>query len=536
MDPYDHNSSNSEEEERRRKHRETQQQERLRYLREQIAQQEQQGAQVLLEEERRQEQRRKKTKQSSDGANTSGGQQQQQHPQQQQQQHAQSSGDGMMTMMPQAPHSFGNGTHNKASASPQHSTTVSTCSVSTLATSVHYSNNQQQQRPQDSQSLQRLQRHLQYLTLSMGLSFLYLILLIVPQMAILTIALIGGLSATTFSVGQRYLETYYRTLIRPQGLQFFLSPNSYLFQIMNMSLEEWLSSNGEPGFMDNYGFLALYFIPGLSDAQRTALVNRLPESRRRMLRDEGFLYHLLPESWRRELMPADNGAAPVQVLVDDDHEEEEVTVPVPTREIVHPNTSPGLFARLNNLLPFGATTDSIPSDLVYNDQPIPRQTVVRGTVHQNDDMSQVTTPPTPPVSPTQQSSDVDEDAVVLSSALQTMVTNYRTQANTAVRSMVTSSLLPMARYGMGMLSLYGGSTFFLRSGMASSSRALLASANGSGSNNSRNPNLMLGAMASGMAAGLMGMVISGRVLNAWMGSADIPTDTKDPKNSDDDDL
>jgi len=126
--------------------------------------------------------------------------------------------------------------------------------------------------------------------------FILFVFCVLPYSAQITL-LAFILSSTLLSQAlYQYLQLFYQRqsqriqdLIRQNGIVHYL-PSSIQPYFNSMTFHEFMS---DTSFVDEYRFMMIYVIPGLTPEQRLALIERLPERRRRMLLGRGFAREML---------------------------------------------------------------------------------------------------------------------------------------------------------------------------------------------------------------------------------------------------
>jgi hypothetical protein len=178
--------------------------------------------------------------------------------------------------------------------SPMEDTTCASSSASASAQDIII--------PQVIARRQRLARQTTHLSIASGASLVTLVVTSMPTQLLLQMSLVLALVlCLLFKVYQR-AALEYQLVVQGRGFGQYLPPSIY-DQLMHMSLHEWMSDGS---FMEEYAYLMLYLIPGLSPAQVDNYINRLSPRHRRLLRRPG-LGHMLGEGFMR-ILEGDAGA------------------------------------------------------------------------------------------------------------------------------------------------------------------------------------------------------------------------------------
>lgn len=150
-------------------------------------------------------------------------------------------------------------------------------------------------------------RQLQTMSATLGVSFGLFLLFYLNLPALLFLMTTLAIGALTAMIGYQYLILQYNAVLASGGFIQFLPEGvqeSLRDALEGTTLHEWMT---DPAFFMEYRYLLLYYIPGLDADQLNALVDRLPERHRRVLRRPGYMSSMTPASVRRVLIADDDG-------------------------------------------------------------------------------------------------------------------------------------------------------------------------------------------------------------------------------------
>jgi hypothetical protein len=175
---------------------------------------------------------------------------------------------------------------------------ATTTMTTTSQPQLHQAQLQQQQHLPSLQQLQhqqeRLDLELRRWSLATGTSLTVLLLSVVP-LSVLALCLTSTsfLAMLLYKLYQRFiLVEYHRRITHGPGIAPYL-PDSIRHQLTHMSLHEWMMDDA---FGKEYGYLLLYFLPGLSTQQLQEYFQRLTPRHQETLARRG-LGHLLGPSF-----------------------------------------------------------------------------------------------------------------------------------------------------------------------------------------------------------------------------------------------
>jgi len=162
-------------------------------------------------------------------------------------------------------------------------------------------------RNQRNQTPTAVLRQLQAMSSTLGVSFGLFLLFYLNLPALFFLMTTLAVGALTAMIGYQYLILQYNAVLSSGGFIQFLPEGvqeSLRDALEGTTLHQWMT---DPAFFMEYRYLALYFIPGLDADQLNALVDRLPERHRRVLRRPGYMSSVTPASVRRVLIADDDG-------------------------------------------------------------------------------------------------------------------------------------------------------------------------------------------------------------------------------------
>ena len=157
------------------------------------------------------------------------------------------------------------------------------------------------------QTPEAVMRQLQTLASTLGISFGLFLLFFLNLPALLFLLSTLALAALTATIAYQYVLLQYNAVLETGGFVNLLPEsvqNSIRDALQGTTLHEWMT---DPAFFMEYRYLMLYFIPGLDPAKLDALVDRLPERHRNVLRQPGYMSSMTPASVRRALVNDEGG-------------------------------------------------------------------------------------------------------------------------------------------------------------------------------------------------------------------------------------
>ena len=157
------------------------------------------------------------------------------------------------------------------------------------------------------QTPEAVMRQLQTLASTLGISFGLFLLFFLNLPALLFLISTLALAALTATIAYQYVLLQYNAVLETGGFVNLLPEsvqNSIRDALQGTTLHEWMT---DPAFFMEYRYLMLYFIPGLDQSQLDALVDRLPERHRNVLRQPGYMSSMTPASVRRALVNDESG-------------------------------------------------------------------------------------------------------------------------------------------------------------------------------------------------------------------------------------
>ena len=155
------------------------------------------------------------------------------------------------------------------------------------------------------QTPEAIMRQMQTLASTLGISFGLFLLFFLNLPALLFLISTVALAALTATIAYQYLLLQYNAVLETGGFVNLLPESvqsSIRDALQGTTLHEWMT---DPAFFMEYRYLLLYFIPGLDSAQLDALIDRLPERHRNVLRQPGYMSSMTPVSLRRALVNDD---------------------------------------------------------------------------------------------------------------------------------------------------------------------------------------------------------------------------------------
>ena len=158
------------------------------------------------------------------------------------------------------------------------------------------------------QTPEAVMRQLQTLASTLGISFGLFLLFFLNLPALLFLISTLALAALTATIAYQYMLLQYNAVLETGGFVNLLPEsvqNSIRDALQGTTLHEWMT---DPAFFMEYRYLMLYFIPGLDQSQLDALVDRLPERHRNVLRQPGYMSSMTPASVRRALVNDEGGS------------------------------------------------------------------------------------------------------------------------------------------------------------------------------------------------------------------------------------
>ena len=165
----------------------------------------------------------------------------------------------------------------------------------------------QRRQERQRQTPEAVMRQLQTLASTLGISFGLFLLFFLNFPALLFLISTLALAALTAAIAYQYVLLQYNAVLATGGFVNLLPEsvqNSIRDALQGTTLHEWMT---DPAFFMEYRYLMLYFIPGLDPAQLDALVDRLPERHRNVLRQPGYMSSMTPASVRRALVNDEGG-------------------------------------------------------------------------------------------------------------------------------------------------------------------------------------------------------------------------------------
>jgi len=164
-----------------------------------------------------------------------------------------------------------------------------------------------QERQRQRQTPEAVMRQLQTMATTLGISFGLFLLFFLNLPALVFLISTTALAALTATIAYQYLLLQYNAVLETGGIVNLLPESvqsSIRDALQGTTLHEWMT---DPAFFMEYRYLMLYFIPGLDQAQLDALVDRLPERHRNVLRQPGYMSSMTPTSLRRVLVNDEGG-------------------------------------------------------------------------------------------------------------------------------------------------------------------------------------------------------------------------------------
>lgn len=165
----------------------------------------------------------------------------------------------------------------------------------------------QRRQERQRQTPEAVMRQLQTLASTLGISFGLFLLFFLNLPALLFLISTLALAALAATIAYQYVLLQYNSVLETGGFVNLLPEsvqNSIRDALQGTTLHEWMA---DPAFFMEYRYLMLYFIPGLDPAQLDALVDRLPERHRNVLRQPGYMSSMTPASVRRALVNDEGG-------------------------------------------------------------------------------------------------------------------------------------------------------------------------------------------------------------------------------------
>ena len=166
----------------------------------------------------------------------------------------------------------------------------------------------QRRQERQRQTPEAVMRQLQTLASTLGISFGLFLLFFLNLPALLFLISTVALAVLTATIAYQYVLLQYHAVLETGGFVNLLPEsvqNSIRDALQGTTLHEWMT---DPAFFMEYRYLMLYFIPGLDPAQLDALVDRLPERHRNVLRQPGYMSSMTPASLRRALVNDEGGS------------------------------------------------------------------------------------------------------------------------------------------------------------------------------------------------------------------------------------
>lgn len=155
------------------------------------------------------------------------------------------------------------------------------------------------------QTPEAIMRQMQTLASTLGISFGLFLLFFLNLPALLFLISTVALAALTATIAYQYLLLQYNAVLETGGFVNLLPESvqsSIRDALQGTTLHEWMT---DPAFFMEWRYLLLYLIPGLDSAQLDALIDRLPERHRNVLRQPGYMSSMTPVSLRRALVNDD---------------------------------------------------------------------------------------------------------------------------------------------------------------------------------------------------------------------------------------
>lgn len=144
----------------------------------------------------------------------------------------------------------------------------------------------------------RLQQQMMMLSATSTTALGVFVVTVLPMAAILAIGLLfASLGLLSFTTYQR-LVLEYQQIVAGQGFGRFL-PTGLYQQLTEGSLHQFMTQDND--FVREWGFMALYFVPGLTEEQRDQYIRRLAPERQTYLERPGLGY-LLGDGFMRALV------------------------------------------------------------------------------------------------------------------------------------------------------------------------------------------------------------------------------------------
>ena len=195
--------------------------------------------------------------------------------------------------------------------SPSEETTACSSSMETINSTTALTHHRAESiergtEPHDLQ-LRNLSNQILHLSIASGASLIMLIVATIPMSLLVGVSVVTGVwMALLYKVYQRIVWSFNRRL-ETRGFGDYL-PESIYNQLVHMTLHEWLT---DASFMQEYGYLMLYFIPGVTPDQLQSYIDRLVPRHQQLLRQRG-LGHLLGPEFMRFLLGDDGQSSPAQ--------------------------------------------------------------------------------------------------------------------------------------------------------------------------------------------------------------------------------
>jgi len=160
----------------------------------------------------------------------------------------------------------------------------------------------QRRQERQRQTPEAVMRQMQTLASTLGISLGLFLLFFLNLPALLFLVSTVALAALTATIAYQYLLLQYNAVLETGGLVNLLPESiqsSIRDALQGTTLHEWMT---DPAFFMEFRYLVLYFVPGLDPAQLDALIDRLPERHRNVLRQPGYMSSMTPASLRRALV------------------------------------------------------------------------------------------------------------------------------------------------------------------------------------------------------------------------------------------
>ena len=319
-------------------------------------------------------------------------------------------------------------------------------------------------------------RQLQRLGIATGVSFSFVIYLLIPTALLLSMILFGIVSTIFIYNIILYGQNELQTIVRGHGIGTLLLPTGIMETLTQTSIHDFLTD--PTGFLysvnEHIPYLLMYMIPGLSEEQLNGYVHRLSLNHQQLLRNEhgllGYFIHTRNNSNNSgnnnnnnslilRFLMGDEGLREQQQQQQQDqlHDQSQQTI-----IMAGGNSNRRIMDRVGVLVsPPTTISEGIsvsPSELGNDDDP----TTITSPSSPSQFQSVPSIPPPPPMAVVRRQSSTrrvaEEEEVVLFDAIGTAVSNYLNIASTSIRSSVresTTNVLygPIFRGSIGVTAL-----------------------------------------------------------------------------------